>query len=120
MRKLIRLQLVALFFVIAFYSFYAFASSETNELQTGGEGASLISGWTVSNVQYQLAQDPSKIAAVELDLDSPANLVQVSLSSSQARFFACENRGGTHWFCNIGSQVGIAEANEFRVVATGQ
>lgn len=119
MRKLIRLQIIALFFVIAFYSVYAFASSATSGVQPGGEGASSISGWTVSNVHYQLGQDPSNIAAVEFDLDSSAGAVQVSLNSSRAAFFPCENLSGTHWFCDLHSQVSVASADEFRVIATG-
>jgi hypothetical protein len=118
MRKFIRLKIIALFFVIAFYSVYAFAASKTNERQAGGEGASPISGWTVSNVHYQLGQDSSTIAAVEFDLDSSAARVQVSLNSSSAVFYSCENISGTHWLCNIHSQVSIASAHEFRVIAT--
>jgi len=119
MRKLIRFQLIALFLVIAFYSVYALASSETGGLQTGGEGTSPISGWIVSNVYYQLGQDPSNISAVEFDLDSSAAEVQVSLNSSSAAFYSCENVSGTHWLCNTYSQVSVAGADEFRVIATG-
>jgi hypothetical protein len=119
MRRLFRIQLIALFFVIAFYTVYAFASSETNQFPTGGEGASAISGWRESNVQYLLGDNSSKTSAVEFNLDSPADLVQVSLDSSKSAFFTCENRSGTHWFCNIHSQVSVAGANEFRVVAIG-
>ncbi len=119
MRKLVRIQFIVLFFVITFYAVYAFASSETSQFPTGGEGASAISGWTVSNAHYRLADDPSKIAAVEFDLDRPAGVVQVSLDSSKAAFFTCENLSGTHWFCNVSSRVSVAGANEFRVIATG-
>lgn len=119
MRKLFRLQVTLLFFIIAFYSAYAFASTATGDSQAGGEATSSISGWTVSNVRYQLGQDPSKIAAVELDLDSAAAQVQVSLNSSSAVFFSCENTSNTHWLCNTGSQVSIASADQIRVIATG-
>lgn len=119
MRKLIRLQILALFFVIAFYSVYALAASETSSLRTGGEGTSPISGWMVSNVHYQLGQDPSKISAVEFDLDSSAVQVQVSLNSSSAAFYSCVNVSGTHWLCNTYSQVSVAGAEELRVIATG-
>jgi hypothetical protein len=120
MRKLIQLQVMILFFVIAFYSVYAFASSATNGPKMGGEGVVPISGWTVSNVDYHLGQDSSTIAAVEFDLDGAAETVQVSLNSSSAMFFTCENPNGTHWHCNIGSHVSVAGADEFRVIAMGQ
>lgn len=119
MRTLIRIQLIVLLFVIAFYGVYAFASTETGAFGMGGEGTGSISGWTVSNVQYRLGQDPSKIAAVEFDLDSPAATVQVSLNSYSLVFFTCENVGGTHWLCNTYSQVSVAGADELRVIATG-
>jgi hypothetical protein len=110
---------MALFFVIAVYAAYAFASSETGQIPAGGEAASPISGWTVSNVHYQLAEDASRIAAVEFDLDASAKTVQVSLDSSKALFFSCANLSQTHWICHVGSQVSVAAANEFRVVAAG-
>jgi len=120
MRRFIRLQFIVLFFMIAFYSVYAFASSATNGPGAGGEGASPISGWTISNVDYHVGQDSSNIAAVEFDLDGPADKVQVSLNSSSALFFTCENLNGTHWYCDVGSQVSVAGADELRVIATGQ
>jgi hypothetical protein len=119
MRKLIRFQLIALFFFIAFYGVYAFASTDTGAVRTGGEGASLISGWTVSNVQYRLGTDASWISAVEFDLDGAADVVQVSLHSANPTFFVCENVTGTHWVCNTHSQVMVADADELRVIATG-
>lgn len=96
MRRLIRLQMIALFLVVAFYSIYAFAAPETHGSQAGGERISPISGWTVSNMHYQLGQDPSKISAVEFDLESAAAQVQVSLNSSGAAFYSCQNISGTH------------------------
>lgn len=119
MRTLIRIQLIALFFVIAFYGIYAFASTQASAFGMGGEGTSSISGWTVSNIHYQLGQDPSKISAVEFDLNGSAAHVQVSLNSSSAAFYSCENASGTHWLCNTYSQVSVSGADEFRVIATG-
>ena len=119
MRKLILIQLIALCFFIAFYGIYAFASTETGAVQARGEGSSPISGWAVSNVQYQLGAEPSRIAAVEFDLDSAAAVVHISLDSENPTFFACENVTGIHWLCHTHSQITVASANELRVIATG-
>ena len=117
MRRLFRIQFLALMFVIAFYTVYAYASSEHPSL--GGEGVSSVSGWNVSNIQYRLADSPSKISSVEFDLDGPAATVKISVQSSEASFFNCVNTNGTHWNCIVGPEVSISEFDELRVVALG-
>jgi hypothetical protein len=78
-----------------------------------------VSGWTVSNVHYQLANDPSTLAGVEFDLDGPTGVVRASVDSSGARFFDCRNTGAYHWVCDINSSIQVSELDELRVVATG-
>jgi hypothetical protein len=117
MRRLIQIQILALMSVIAFCTAYAYASSERPS--PGGEGVSAISGWNVSNIQYHLADGPSKTASVEFDLDGPAATVKISVQSSGASFFDCVNTSGTHWYCIIGPEVGISEFDELKVIALG-
>jgi len=119
MYRLFRIQFLALTVVIVLFTTYAFASTETG-LSPRGEGANTISGRIVSNIQYRLADDPSKISAVEFDLDGSADRVSVSLDSTTAKFFQCENNFGTHWVCAVNSQVRVADVNEVRVVSVGQ
>jgi hypothetical protein len=115
MRRLFPIQLLALMCVIALYTTYAYASSES--LSPGGEGANTISGWNVSSIQYRLEDGPSKTTTVEFDLDGPANIVKISVKSSAAQFFDCVNTVGTHWYCMIGPEAGISEFDELRVIA---
>ena len=117
MRKPFRIQLLALMAAIAIYTSYAYASSEA--ASPGAEGVSAISGWNVSNIQYRLADGPSKTSSVEFDLDGPADIVKISVQSSGASFYECLNANGTHWYCNIGPEVGISEFDELRVIALG-
>ena len=118
MHRLVRIQIFTLTAMVIFYSTYAFASSNSGS-HPGGEGTATISGWNVSNVHYFLTDDSAKISAVEFDLDGPAEMVEISLDSSEPRLFDCENGSGTHWTCRIDSLINISSANELRVVATG-
>ena len=116
MHKVFRLQLIALFVSVVFFATYAFASSETNLSPIGGEGAVTISGWNVSNVHYRLAEDASKIGAVEFDLDGPANQVAIGFDTASDRAFSCYNVNGHHWLCQV-SGIEIARINSLRVTA---
>jgi hypothetical protein len=116
MRKLFPIQFLALMAVIAVYTSFAYASTESSS--TGSEGMNTIGGWNVSNIQYRFEQGSSKNTAVEFDLDAPANAVKVSVQSSSASFFDCVNTAATHWYCVIRPEVGISEFDELRVIAT--
>lgn len=100
MLKIFRFQLVVLFAAVIFYAVYAFASTETG-VPSGGEGVSIISGWTVSNIQYRLADGSSNVSAVEFDLDGPANMVRVGFGSFDNSYFSCVNSNALHWVCSI-------------------
>lgn len=82
-----------------------------------GEGATTISGWQVSNIHYELANDPSLVQGVTLDLDAPADLVKVSLDSTTGNFASCTNVSEYHWQCTFSVGVRISNMNELRVVA---
>ena len=116
MRRLIQIQLIALLVSVTFFATYAFASSETNLSPKGGEGAATISGWDISNVHYRLAEDASKIGAVEFDLDGPATQVAIGFDTASDRSFSCYHVNGYHWLCELDG-IEVARFNTLRVIA---
>jgi len=87
--------------------------------QGGGEGVGAISGWVISNTQYRLADDPSKLSAVDFDLDKPVDVMKVSVKASNSIFFECKNNTGRHWICDVEPSISISYVTELRVVAIG-
>jgi len=118
MRSLIKLFTVLVFAGVAIFPIYAFASS-SSEMKASGEGAGMISGWTTSNVHYQLSSDPSVVQGVSFDLDAPASMVSVKLSSTSTAYTSCTNLNAYRWQCDFPSGVSIASMDEFRVIAVG-
>lgn len=111
--KLFALVLVVLVFATAAF---AFAASNTVPASYAGEGASVTSGYTVSNVVYNLnATTPSNIDSVAFTLNAAASTVKVRLVTTGS-YFTCTNVG-LNWTCNTAG-VTVAAADEFRVVAT--
>ena len=118
MRNLIKLFAVTLLGGMIIFPIYAFAFSNS-EAEESGEGAGTISGWTTSNVQYQLSSDPSLVKSVNFDLDAPAGTVSVQLSSQSAVFTSCTNVSAYHWQCDFSAGVSLASMDELRVIAVG-
>lgn len=112
--KLFMIVLVVLVFATA-----AFAFAASNTMPTpgfAGEGVTVTSGYTVSNVVYTLnATTPSNIDSVRFDLDNPATTVKVRLISPAGSYYNCTASGST-WTC-LTSGVTVTAANEFRVIA---
>lgn len=119
MKKIVSLQILVLALVVTSCTTYAFAASNENPGAQAGEGANVISGWAVSNVHYRLAETPSRLSAVEFDLDQPAGMVKVSFDDSGSEFFDCVNTHELHWLCDVRSQVELQSMNTLRVVALG-
>ena len=117
MRNLIKLLAFTLFLGAILFPISAFAASNAGAKLTG-EGAVPISGWEISNVNYQLT-DTALVYSVTFDLDAPAAQVMVKLNSSSTEFTACSNVGGLHWSCNFAAGVKPSDMNEFRVIAVG-
>ncbi|HKI53122.1 MAG TPA: hypothetical protein VJ987_03280 [Anaerolineales bacterium] len=118
MLKIFRFQMIILFAAVIFYAVFAFASTETG-IPSGGEGVNIISGWTVSNIQYRLADGSANVSAVEFDLDGLADVVRVGFGSFDDSYFSCVDSNARHWVCSIYPRVKVSELNELRVVATG-
>jgi len=92
------------------------AASNTVPGTKAGDGASTITGYTVSNVTYTLdSTNPQNLQRVEFDLDDEASVVKVRLQTG-GTWYDCTNTSGYHWRCDTSGQA-VAGANELRVVA---
>jgi hypothetical protein len=82
-----------------------------------GEGASGISGNTVSQLRFvAAASDPTRVAAVSFTLaPAAARTVRVQLSAGGA-WYPCENNAG-HVVCTTAPQPPVASATALDVVA---
>ncbi|SRR6266498_1310834 len=118
MRSLIKLFTFIVFIGTAVFPVYAFASSSSG-LKASGEGAGAISGWTTSNINYQLSSDPSLVKSVSFDLDAPANIVSIKLTSSSTAYTNCTNVNVYHWQCDFPAGVSLSSMDEFHVIAIG-
>ena len=98
---------------------FAFAASNTVPGTYAGEGSSVTSGYTVSNVNYNLnATTPSNIDSVSFDLNAAAGSVTVRLVTTGS-YYSCTITAGFTWSCaTTAPQVTVSAADELRVVAT--
>lgn len=116
MPRLLKFIPPAIFLLTLFFSVSA-ASSSSNAVRYG-EGTSMISGWTISNIHYRYAGQADLLAAVEFDLDSPAEAVRVRLTGESGPFFPCYSVGGNHWICETGTGLPISAMKALQIVAT--
>lgn len=118
MKITIRLFIFAVVVVIALFPVYAFASTNRGS-KVSGEGASPISGRVVSNVKYQLRDNPSFINSLSLDLNGKAETVSIRLSTKSATYTVCTNIYAYHWQCDFFGTIRLADMDELRVIAVG-
>lgn len=81
-----------------------------------GDGASAISGYTVSNITYTLdSDDPRLLYEVAFDLDGFASDVWARIDPAGS-WVQCAHSGGNRWSCKVIGQ-SVQSATELRVVA---
>ena len=62
---------------------YAFTNTNTVPASRAGQGTNTITGFTVTNVDYnESLTNPHKLASVEFDLDTAADVVKISVDDS--------------------------------------
>jgi hypothetical protein len=107
--------MVLIFATVAF----AFAATNTVPGTSAGEGAGAVSGYTVTNVQYNLnASTASNIDSVSFTLNAAASTVKARLVTTGS-YYSCTNTSGNNWSCaTTAPQVTVSAANELRVIAT--
>jgi opacity protein-like surface antigen len=98
----------------------AFAAANTVPASKAGDGAGVISGYTVSNVKHVVnGTNPRNIDSVTFDLDSTppgGSTMKIKLVSGGSTWYDCTNSGAS-LTCNTTSpQSTVAAADELRVV----
>jgi hypothetical protein len=97
---------------------YAFTATNTVPGSYAGSGSGTISGYTVSNVQYQLnASTPSDIDSVTFVLDAAAGVAKAKLVSGSTTYTDCSISGGTNVTCDFSPDVAVTAANQLAVIA---
>lgn len=96
---------------------FAFAATNTVPASYAGEGASVTSGYTVSNVAYNLnATTPSNIDSVQFQLSATAGTVKIKLVAAGSTYYNCSYSAPT-WTCTTAGAT-VTAADELRVIAT--
>jgi hypothetical protein len=78
-----KVLLLAIVVIAIAGSAYAFAAANTIEASAVGSGVSTVSGYVITNVEYNFATgDPTEVTSIEFDLDQAANTVKIQLDST--------------------------------------
>ena len=114
--KVLSVVMVAILLAV---SAYALAAANTVPTTKAGTGAGAISGYTVSNVVYNLnASDPTLLDSVDLSLDAAATNVQIKLVAAGSTWYDCTNGSGNDWSCDTTAPAQtVASMDELEVVA---
>ena len=119
MKKSHRLSGIILIALILTVATFAFAAANTMPTTTSaGDGERAISGYTVSNVKYNLdATNPANISTVTFTIaPAAASTVKIQLVSG-GTWFDCTNTAGAV-SCSVSGSVTALNAANLRVVAS--
>lgn len=115
-RNIVSIVLIVIIMIIS----YAFAAANSVPETGAGDGAETISGYTITNVKYSLAADPSMLAGVTFNIAPTAGASQVTEVQVQVvdggSWFACDESAAPVVTCTI-TGVSVSSADQFRVVA---
>lgn len=101
----------------------ALTASNTVPDGQAGDGSGTVTGYTVSNITYDLnAADPTKLDSVSFDLDSVPDAdseVRVNVDQSSSTWFTCAIGATVNVTCDTSglSAPNVADADQLRVVA---
>lgn len=100
---------------------YALTAANTVPTSRAGDGTGAVSGYTASNVHYNInALDPSKADSVQFTLNAtpPAGgtLKARVVSGAGGQWYDCTNIA-TAATCTLGTGVTVSEIDQLRVVA---
>jgi len=118
MSRSFKIVLTVLVVVVIAVSAYAFAAANTVPDTSAGAGAGAISGYTVSDVVYNLnATDPQNLDSVDFTLSAAATTVKIKLETAGSTWYTCTNTTGNDWSCTT-TDATVASMDQLNVVAT--
>jgi hypothetical protein len=98
---------------------YAFAAANTVPATKAGDGLGVISGYTVTAVEYTLnGTDPSTLDSVAFDLGAAAatGQVKVQLVATTGDWYTCTHGTGFVWSCDT-TGLTVSSIDQLRVIA---
>jgi hypothetical protein len=105
-------------------SAYAFAASNTIDVSNVGSGATSISGYAITSVEYIFATgDPTEIDSIEFDISPAPGQVKIQLDDTAgtgdtAWDWAPCTVAGTHATCTPTATLLTADIKDFNVAAS--
>jgi hypothetical protein len=120
LNRTFKLSALLLAVMVLTMAVYGFAASNTVPASNAGDGSNTISGYTVSDIHYELnGTDPSLIDAVEFNI-SPAVPAggSVYIQLNGVDYNACTVTGGTAVTCTFAApKPTVLDAISLRVIA---
>lgn len=116
-RRRRRLVLVIAAAAALAFAAYAYTATNTVPATQAGDGFGVISGYTVSNIAYQLETgNPANIESVSFTLSAAAGTVHAKVVAA-GTFTACTPAAGVNnWSCDLPNPT-VLSADQFRVIA---
>jgi hypothetical protein len=118
-RKRRRRRVAIILAAAAAMAFAAFAFTATNTVPAtnAGDGSGTISGYTITNVQYQLeAANPANIDSVTFTTSASAGTVRAKVVASSTTYTNCSG-GPANWTCDFSTNPTVVSADQLRVIA---
>jgi hypothetical protein len=118
MTRNFKLLFVVFAIMIVSVAAYAFAAANTVPATKAGAGSGVVSGYTVSNVVYNLnASDPSDLDSVDFTLSAAAATVKIKLVAAGSTWYDCTVVTGNDFTCDTTGAT-VSSMDELNVVAT--
>ena len=96
---------------------YAFTATNTVPATNAGSGSGVISGYTITNVQYQLDNaNPANIDSMTFTLSASASVAKAKVVASGA-YTDCTIAGGTAVTCDFSPNPTVVSADQLSVIA---
>jgi len=116
---------IAFLLLVAIGAVYGFAAANVVPVSGAGQGSSVTTGYTVTNVVYTLdAANAHELDAVSFDVAAngggpAADTVKVQLDASSNTWYNCAAGTPPNWSCTITDTLLVADMDVLDVVVVG-